>query len=350
MRFRLLFYVTFLGLSNAFAQDIEVKKFEPLEQDQTAMTRPRKDINGNACGLVKVVMKEAGAEFEGNVIGDVQYTGTEYMVYMPNGTKRLSIKHPDYLPTTIMFADYGTKRIASSTTYNLILKTHNKKQKETYSKTQKKMVCFDITPNDSQLFIDDESIPNDGDGAYTVSLNHGVHYYSVKSDFFCIYNQIIKVNRKTNIVRIDLTEFCPYLQLSALTKETNIYINNKLCGKEKWQGLVPPGKYLVEARKEGYATQAKTFELNENDSLCVYFNEMSPVTGSLKVNYWPDGSEVIVDGKTIGVTPLYINDIPVGEHRISIKYEGLSSELKFIRIEEDQELTLEGRLHYLLKK
>lgn len=54
-----------------YAQDIEVKKFEPLEKDQTAVTSPRKDINGTACGLVKVALKEPGAEFEGNVMGDV---------------------------------------------------------------------------------------------------------------------------------------------------------------------------------------------------------------------------------------------------------------------------------------
>ena len=50
-----------------FAQDIEVKKFEPLEKDQTAALSPRKDINGVTCGLVKVLLKEPGAEFEGSV-------------------------------------------------------------------------------------------------------------------------------------------------------------------------------------------------------------------------------------------------------------------------------------------
>ena len=53
------------------AQDIEVKKFEPLEKDQTAALSPRKDINGVTCGLVKVALKEPGAEFEGSVMGDV---------------------------------------------------------------------------------------------------------------------------------------------------------------------------------------------------------------------------------------------------------------------------------------
>ena len=57
------------------AQDIEVKKFEPLEKDQTAALSPRKDINGVTCGLVKVLLKESGAEFEGSVMGEVQFIG-----------------------------------------------------------------------------------------------------------------------------------------------------------------------------------------------------------------------------------------------------------------------------------
>jgi hypothetical protein len=66
-----LFCFLFCGLIYIYgnAQDIEVKKFEPLEKDQTAALSPRKDINGVTCGLVKVVLKEPGAEFEGSVMG-----------------------------------------------------------------------------------------------------------------------------------------------------------------------------------------------------------------------------------------------------------------------------------------
>ena len=55
----------------SFAQDIEVKKFEPLEKDQTAALSSRKDINGVTCGLVKVALKEPGARFERSMMGDV---------------------------------------------------------------------------------------------------------------------------------------------------------------------------------------------------------------------------------------------------------------------------------------
>lgn len=40
---------------NAFAHDIEVKKFEQLEKDQTAATSPRKGINGN--NIVRLIPK-----------------------------------------------------------------------------------------------------------------------------------------------------------------------------------------------------------------------------------------------------------------------------------------------------
>lgn len=82
----------FFIVSITFAQDIEVKKFEPMMKDQTASLSPRKDINGVMCGLVKVQLKEPRAEFEGNVMGEVQFTGSEYLVYLPNGTKRTGIK------------------------------------------------------------------------------------------------------------------------------------------------------------------------------------------------------------------------------------------------------------------
>ena len=167
MRYYLIPFVILFSILNVSAQDIEVKKFEPLEKDQTASLNPRMDINGVTCGLVKVLLKEPGAEFEGSVMGDVQFTGKEYLVYLPNGTKRLGIKHPDYLPTTIVFADYGTKKVASATTYELKVKTNKKQAKVDNSK--KGMAVFNIKPSNAMLLIDDQVADGSG-GAYTLSL------------------------------------------------------------------------------------------------------------------------------------------------------------------------------------
>lgn len=44
------------------------------------MTSPRKDINGIMYGLLKVLVKEKDLMFQGNIIGDVEATCTEYYV------------------------------------------------------------------------------------------------------------------------------------------------------------------------------------------------------------------------------------------------------------------------------
>jgi hypothetical protein len=108
-----LFIAWFVLLYSAsvFAQDIEVKKFEPLEKDQTATLSPRKDINGTVCGLVKVQIKMSGVSFGGNVVGDIEEHGMGYNVYLAKGSKRINIKHSDFLPKTIVFSDYGVPKI-----------------------------------------------------------------------------------------------------------------------------------------------------------------------------------------------------------------------------------------------
>jgi hypothetical protein len=55
--------------------------------DLSASTYERKDLNGQACALVKVQLAAYGAKFEGNVIGEVAYKTGEYWVYMTEGSR-----------------------------------------------------------------------------------------------------------------------------------------------------------------------------------------------------------------------------------------------------------------------
>ena len=324
-----------------FAQDIEVKKFELLEKDQTAVTSPRKDINGTACGLVKVALKEPGAEFEGNVMGDVQFTGSEYFVYMPNGSKRLGIKHPDYLPTTIVFADYGTKRVASSTTYELKVKANKKKAKVDDSK--KGMAVFNIKPSNAMLLIDGQIADGSG-GAYTLTLPYGTHYYTVKLNDFSINNQMLTISHDINTVDVDLTEYFSWIKISSETKESKVLINGEFLSNDSWEGVLPPSKYLIELVKDGYRNLSKTIELYECDSIICSFPKMEVIGGGLKFNYKPDSCEVYLDGKFIGKQPFVYDGVPEGSHKVEIKCENYETVTRDIKMLADQTLLIEGKL------
>lgn len=324
-----------------FAQDIEVKKFEPLEKDQTAVTSPRKDINGNACGLVKVALKEPGAEFEGNVMGDVQFTGSEYLVYMPNGSKRLGIKHPDYLPTTIVFADYGTKRVASSTTYELKVKANKKKAKVDNSK--KGMAVFNIKPSNAMLLIDGQIADGSG-GAYTLSLPYGTHYYTVKLKDFTINNQMFTVSNDVKTFNVDLTVFYSWVNITSTTDDVGVFVNNELKSTNSWEGILPPSTYNIEIQKEGFYPQSKTIELYENDSLTFNFPELKIIGGKIRVNFKPDSCNVYLDGKLVGKTPLEFDGVSEGSHKVEISCDNYETAVYNIGMLANQQQHIEGKL------
>lgn len=341
MRKVVSFIFTFFVSLCCFAQDIEVKKFEPMVKDQTAALSPRKDINGTVCGLVKVALKEPGAEFEGNVMGDVQFTGNEYLVYLPNGTKRLGIKHPDYLPTTIVFADYGTKRIASSTTYELKVKTNKKQAKVDNSK--KGMAVFNIKPSNAMLLIDGQIADGSG-GSYTLSLPYGTHYYTVKLKDFSINNQSMQIDKNAKNINVDLTEFFAKVDVSCKTEDAEIMINNEQKGVGKWGGMMIPGKYTIEVQKDGCHPQSRQVELKDNDTIKVDFTALKTITGSLRVDYEPAGADVLLNGKKVGVTPLVQKELPVGDYHLEIWKEYYVKEFATVRIAEDQEWKEKGAL------
>ena len=74
-----------------FSQELLVKSMREVTQDLTARTIPCKDMNGLECALVKVLVVGEGVKFSGNIIGNVEYKGNEYWVYMPDGSKRLKV-------------------------------------------------------------------------------------------------------------------------------------------------------------------------------------------------------------------------------------------------------------------
>lgn len=336
-----LFTIVVIYACCVFPQDIEVKKFEPLEKDQTAALSPRKDINGVTCGLVKVLLKEPGAEFEGSVMGDVQFTGSEYLVYLPNGTKRLVIKHPDYLPTTIVFANYGTQKVVSATTYELKVKTNKKKAKIDNSK--KGMAVFNIKPSNAMLLIDGQVADGSG-GVYTLSLSYGTHHYTVKLKDFSINNQIVQIDKNAKNIDVDLTEFFAKVSVSCPTEDAELSINGEQKGVGRWEGMMIPGKYTIEASKDGCHSQTRQIELKDNDVIAVDFTKLKTITGSLRVDYEPAGADVLLNGKKVGVTPLEIKELPVGDYQLEIWKEYYVKVFATVKIAEDQEWNENGRL------
>ncbi len=96
---------------------ISVESITDNVMDLTASVQKRLDLNGKPCALVKIEMISPQATFQGNVVGEVSYNVGEYLVYVSSGTKLLRISHPDQIPLTIRFDEFGINQLLSEHTY-----------------------------------------------------------------------------------------------------------------------------------------------------------------------------------------------------------------------------------------
>lgn len=153
---KMIRYLTILLLAfivhGLYAQELSVKSFSESSKDLTARTKARFDHNGNACALVKVQLAAAGAVFSGNVMGDVEYTTSEYHVYMTQGSKRLTVRLEGYLPLEVIFEDFEIKPLIGKTVYVMTIAGVTGTQQLETPKTKTGWIILDSEPSGASVY------------------------------------------------------------------------------------------------------------------------------------------------------------------------------------------------------
>lgn len=208
-------------IDNVHAQKLNVESFVAKTNDITARTQSRQDINGNDCALVKVRLAAENASFSGNVVGDVAYDKSEYFVYMPQGSKRLTIKLEGYLPLEVSFSEYGIKSLESKVVYQLT--TTNNKYSGLFDK-----------------YTGDE-----------------------------IYEKIIKAQKKKNREASEMVESCILAANLGDVRAQNlvgILFEKGVCVAQDYNEAI---KYLREAAEQGYAKAQYNLGIMYDDGIGV---------------------------------------------------------------------------------
>ena len=176
MKKSLLFLLFVFQTIVVCAQELTVKSFKLAENDISAQTQPRKDLNDRNCALVKVQFVGVISEVEGNVVKPLVSHGNETWVYMPQGSRQLKLLTQNYLPVMVTFADYGVEKLESNRTYVLVLKKTMASVRQ-----QKQMLTIRYTPSSATVLVDNKMVRG-SNGVARISLPVGQHTYIVASD------------------------------------------------------------------------------------------------------------------------------------------------------------------------
>ena len=331
-----------LSAMMAFGQKLSVESFEYLPKDLTARTSPRNDRNGTPCAVIRVGIALQGVVFDGNTIGKPIYNTGEYLVYMPEGSKQLTIRHDSYLPLTVVFADYGIDKVESSSTYRLTVPTGAAPTPQ----RKGNFLIMNVTPNSSQVSIDNGvSTATDSDGSFKVFLNNGTHSYRVEAgNAYSPVSGTVEMKGERITLPITLQSVRASLSIKATTSGSKIYVNEDYKGTDQWQGELPPGTYLVEAKKDGYRPYSTTISLAKQQSETMTIPALQASYGTLMVDYKPIDAEVYLDNNLLGKSPNVFDNILAGKHNIKISKAGYADYTGSVTIQENQQASVSGSL------
>ena len=324
---------------SAAAQKVTVESFGEAGMDLTAQKYARKDLNGVKCAVVKVQIVGDGVDFQGNVIGDVEAHGSEYWVYMASGTKMVKIIGRSFLPLMYDFPE----PLKSGVTYVLTLEAPQPAGTAAPQRKKQNFLALQVTPVSAHVTVDGAELPLEN-GIASKLLPAGTHTFRVTATGYAPHEETVTIADQKVMRTIALRSVKPRLTVTTTTPGTEIFINEISRGTDRWNGELYADTYVVEGRLSGHRPNSQTVTLVEDQSRTVTIPALTPITGTLSVDYKPFDATVTIDDRAAGTTPLLLDNILVGTHRVTISKDGYTPATLSATVTESSPATLSGTL------
>ena len=339
----LIILSVFALLNTAVAQELTVKSFVLAPTDITAQTEGRKDLNGDACALVKISFVGDVLDVEGNVIKPLVKRNNETWAFMTQESRQMKVVTKDYLPLMVTFGDYGIEKLQSNRTYVLTLTKPSGAQEPVDAGGN--FYAISVQPKDAKVTIDGVLQASSSDGEYSAMLAYGSHTYKVEAGGYISKSGSFTIGKgDMTPISVSLVSALATLSVSCPTPAVSLYVDKKSVGSLPWNGNLKEGMHLLEVRKDGYRSQQKTIQLAQQQKLDVAFDALSAIQGNLSVNFKPFGSDVYVDGVKVGQSPRVFNGVLVGNHNVEIRKSGYTTSRQTVTISEGQTASISGSL------
>ena len=339
----LIILSVFAFLNTAMAQELMVKSFVLAPTDITAQTEGRKDLNGDACALVKISFVGDVADVEGNIIKPLVKRNNETWAFMTQESRQMKVVTKDYLPLMVTFGDYGIEKLQSNRTYVLTLTKPSGAQEPVDAGGN--FYAISVQPKDAKVTIDGVLQASSSDGEYSAMLAYGSHTYKVEAGGYISKSGSFTIGKgDMTPISVSLVSALATLSVSCPTPAVSLYVDKKSVGSLPWNGSLKEGMHLLEVRKDGYRSLQKTIQLAQQQKLDVAFDALSAIQGNLSVNFKPFGSDVYVDGVKVGQSPRVFNGVLVGNHNVEIRKSGYATSRQTVTISEGQTASISGSL------
>ena len=176
-------------------------------------------------------------------------------------------------------------------------------------------------------------------------LDSGTYSILIQKDKYKDYTATITIDEgKTTMLNPTLE--ANFVQLTLTTSaQSDMYINGQKLGTGRWTGTLELGEHSVETRQASHQSAYTTLRVTSQCAGQTFaLNNPIPIYGSMTLTSTPSDAVVYVDGKKVGTSPMIVNELLVGTHRIRLEKDGYDNLEKTVQIAENQESVLDFTL------
>lgn len=294
----LTFLVLFLCNIVIYAQKLNVESFVVKSNDITARTHPRQDINGNDCALIKVRLATNKALFSGNVVGNVDYNTSEYLVYMAQASKKMMVKLEGYLPLEVVFQDYGIKSLEPKTVYLLTISGVMSDKEQEPVRTKTGWIILDSEPSGASVYINNEFVGNTPLSNYKQA--YGTYQYRLENPNYHPATGVIELNAGRFEQKVVLKPAFGSIFVNSSIAGAKIILDGKQTGKQTPATLteIPSGSHTISLQMDKYAPKQQEVTVEDGQTANVSLT-LDARFAMITINSL-DRAEIYSNGKLLG--------------------------------------------------
>lgn len=283
--------------TSSLGQNMTIKSVSLNPVDKTATTQVCLDNNGDTCAMLKIKTDNLeGIEFSNpNQYIKATYETGIYSVYLPELSRKLDIKHKDYMPIQLNMADYGYKKLRKGKTYLVVLDAPKKTD-------LKSSVILKIEPQNAVVTFNKKQLEPSDNGTYEIPVTAGSYSYTVTAENYQQKEGTISVvKNEVKTFPIRLTPITHEVVVGSNVDKARVFIDNIDYGSIG-KIIIPQGNHIIRVQAEGYVDEEKQVAVNASTgSLSFILKENKRVTHihATPVTIYSKSSSVYKNNKRI---------------------------------------------------